>query len=64
LLIGIPLAIGAGRLMASTLYGVGSHDARVLTVAILALGIAALIATVAPARTAASVEPMRALRIE
>lgn len=64
LLIGVPLAIAAGRVMASKLYGVSSHDLRVLGVAALVLGFAALIASVLPARSAAGIQPMQALRTE
>jgi predicted permease len=62
--VGIPLAIGAAKLMANKLFGVGTHDVRVLGVAALALAFAALIATVAPARSAAEIQPMQALRTE
>jgi predicted permease len=64
LALGIPLAIGAGKLMTDQLFGVKPWDPIMLTVAILALGVAALIATVIPARRAAGVEPMVALRNE
>lgn len=62
--LGIPLAIGAGRLMSAQLYGVVPWDLRVLTVATLTLGVAALVASWIPAARAASVEPMVALRAE
>ena len=64
LLIGIPGALLAGHFMASMLYGVRPWDPRVLlgTTAILAL--AAFLASAIPARRAAGVQPMEALRIE
>jgi predicted permease len=64
LLLGVPLAIGAGKLIASQLYGVAIWDPLALTVAALALAIAAFIAAMIPARRAASISPMSALRTE
>ena len=62
LLIGIPLALGAGRLLASKLFGVHGYDPIVLGGAVAVLGICALLASAAPARRAATVQPMQALR--
>jgi len=64
LAIGIPLAITAGHFMASKLFQVRSYDPFVLGGAIVALGICAAIASILPARRAASTEPMKALRTE
>jgi predicted permease len=64
LIIGIPAAIVAGHLMAAQLFGIAAYNPVVLGLSILVLGAAALIAAVLPARRAASVEPMEALRIE
>ncbi|MGJ5820610.1 ABC transporter permease [Paludibaculum fermentans] len=64
LAIGIPLAIGAGRLMTVHLFGVQPGDPAMLTVATLLLGLAALLASAIPAWRAACVEPMSALRAE
>jgi putative ABC transport system permease protein len=64
LLLGIPLAIGAGHLIASELYGVKSWDPLALGVAAAALAICALIASLIPASRAAAVSPTTALRIE
>src|SRR6516225_9861793 len=64
LLIGIPLAIMAGHFMASKLFEVRSYDPFVLGSSIVALGICAAIASILPARRAASTEPMKALRTE
>ena len=64
LLLGIPLAIGAGRLMASQLWGVKSWDVPALAVATLALAACALLAAIIPALRAAAVHPMQALRAE
>jgi predicted permease len=64
LLIGIPLAIMAGHFMASKLFQVRSYDPFVLGSSIVALGVCAAIASILPARRAASTEPMKALRTE
>ena len=64
LALGIPAAIGAGKLMSDQLFGVKPWDPVMLTLATVLLGVAALLATVIPARRAAGVEPMVALRSE
>jgi ABC-type antimicrobial peptide transport system permease subunit len=64
LAIGIPAALFAGHLMASMLYGVGGFDPLAMTGAILVLGLCAALAGLIPARRAASIEPMQALRSE
>jgi ABC-type antimicrobial peptide transport system permease subunit len=64
LVLGIPLAIGAGRLIASQLYGVSFWDPLALSIAALALASCALVAALIPAGRAASISPMNALRTE
>ena len=64
LALGIPAAIGAGRLMTNQLFGVKPWDPIILAVAVLMLALAALLASAIPARRAAGVEPMVALRNE
>ncbi len=64
LLIGIPVSIGCARLIASQLYQVKGWDPIVLGGAVLALGVCALIASLVPARRAARVNPVTALRTE
>ena len=64
LVLGLPLAIGAGRLISAQLYGVSSWDPFALTMAASALAISAFFATIIPATRAASISPMDALRIE
>jgi ABC-type antimicrobial peptide transport system permease subunit len=64
LLLGLPLAIGAGRLIAAELYGVSSWDPLALCVAASALAICAFFAALIPARRAASISPLEALRTE
>ena len=62
--IGIPAAIGAGYLMASQLFGVAPWNPLLLAGATVMLGLAALFAAVIPARRAATIDPMQALRSE
>ena len=64
LAIGIPATILAGRAMTTQLFGVKPYSPDILLVTTLVLSLAALIATVLPARKAASLEPIRALRTE
>jgi predicted permease len=64
LAIGIPVALGCVRFVKSELYGITSVGASVVAVAIAALVIPACIAGIVPARRAASIDPVRALRSE
>jgi predicted permease len=64
LALGVPLAIGAGRLISAQLYDVSIWDPRALLVAAAALALAALFAAIIPAGRAASISPMTALRTE
>jgi predicted permease len=59
---GILLALAAGRLVTSFLYQVPPTDAWTYVGAIVSLLAVGLLASVLPARKAASIEPMRALR--
>jgi ABC-type lipoprotein release transport system permease subunit len=54
----------AGRLVAGLLFGVSASDAWILAGAAAVLLATALAATWAPARRAARIEPVRALRYE
>jgi predicted permease len=64
LTVGIPAALVGGHFMKSQLYGVGSYDPIALVSATLILAACAITAGFIPARRAASIEPMRALRTE
>jgi len=64
LLIGIPASIGCSRLIASQLYQVKGWDPVVLSGSVAALAICALIASIVPARRAAAINPVIALRVE
>jgi predicted permease len=64
LILGLPLAVGAGRLISSQLYGVSFWDPLALAIAAVSLGTCAFVAALIPAGRAASISPMRALRTE
>jgi predicted permease len=64
LILGLPLAVGAGRLLSAQLYGVTSWDPFALSVAAGALAICSFFAAIIPANRAASISPMNALRTE
>ena len=64
LIIGLPLAVGAGYLLSAQLYGVSYWDPVALGIAAGSLGLAAFIASLVPATRAAGLAPMRALRTE
>jgi predicted permease len=64
LAIGIPLALLGGRLIASQLFEVKGYDPIALGLAVFLLAVCALVAGLIPARRAAAVEPMQALRTE
>ncbi|HWE26173.1 MAG TPA: ABC transporter permease [Myxococcales bacterium] len=62
--IGVAAALVLGRLIASLLYGVGSHDAATFGAVVAVLLGSALIACWVPARRAARVDPVVALHAE
>jgi predicted permease len=62
LVLGAIAALGIGRLLASQIGTIDPLDPAVLAIAIGGLGMAALLASWLPARRAAAVDPMRALR--
>jgi len=64
LLLGLPLAVGAGRLISSQLYGIASWDPMALMIAASALAMSAFAAGIIPSTRAASISPMEALRME
>jgi macrolide transport system ATP-binding/permease protein len=64
LIIGIPVAMLSIRYVKSQLYEITSADASVMAGAIITLTIAACIAGIIPARRAASIDPVKALRTE
>ena len=62
--IGLPLALGLGRLLSSEISDVRPFDPLVLTVAPLILVCAAALATYLPARRGMRISPLEALRTE
>jgi predicted permease len=64
LALGIVLALVGAHFAASQLYGVTAYDPWAFAGAALALAICAALASFIPARRAASIEPMQALRTE
>lgn len=64
LAIGLPAAIAGGRLLSNQLYGVKSYDPVILVMATAVLALCALLAGFIPARRAASIDPIQALRTE
>jgi putative ABC transport system permease protein len=62
--IGVAGAIGLGAVLASQIRNVSVVDPAVLAISVVALGAAALLASWFPARRAARIDPMRALREE
>jgi predicted permease len=64
LLIGIPLALAAGKLISSQLFGMSTSDPLTLVGAGVMLTLVALVAGYLPARRATRVDPLVALRDE
>ncbi len=64
LVAGLVGSIAAGSLMRQLLFGTQAWDAFTLTTVVVVLGISALMASYLPARRAASVNPLEALRSE
>jgi predicted permease len=62
--IGVPCALAASRLIASTLFSVSSHDLATLAAVCLLLVAVALLAGYLPARRASAIDPIIALRTE
>jgi predicted permease len=64
LAIGIMSAFALGRLLTSQLYQVSAHNPALLTASTILLALIALIACLVPARRAAHVDPIQALRAQ
>jgi hypothetical protein len=62
--VGMGLAFASGKLVSGFLYGVNSHDVWTMAAAPVLLLIVGLVAAYLPARRAARVDPMEALRAE
>lgn len=64
LVIGLGISLATNRLLASQLFGLSPHDPLLLTAVSVILLLAALLASFVPARRAARVDPVEALRHE
>jgi predicted permease len=64
LALGLPLAVGAGYLLSAQLYGVQFWDPLALGIGALSLATCAFVAAIIPARRAASISPILALRTD
>jgi ABC-type antimicrobial peptide transport system permease subunit len=62
--IGVPAGLAATRLIRAQLFGVGAIDLPSLSIAIVVLVATAVVASYLPARRAAKVGPLEALRLE
>ena len=63
-IIGVPAALALARYVESQLFGVKGNDPLIFTAATAALALVALLAGYIPARRAARIDPMKALRYE
>ena len=64
LAIGIPAAIGLGRLVATQLYGIKANDPSIAGASMIVLIVVAALAGFIPARRASRIDPILALRYE
>ena len=62
--VGVPLALLVGKALTSALYGVKPYDIAIYTFAVLGVAVIAIAASLVPARRAAGVDPLTALRSE
>ena len=62
IVLGLPGALVASRLMASRVYGIGEQDAATLILVLMVLGLSGFIAVYLPARRASRQAPAEALR--
>jgi ABC-type antimicrobial peptide transport system permease subunit len=62
--LGLAGAFAAGQVLTNMLYGVSPHNPLLLAIACCAITVTAGLAAYLPARRAASIDPMQALRSE
>jgi putative ABC transport system permease protein len=60
--VGVALAYGLSRLLETLLFGISPHDPATISVTAVAIGLAAIVASVPPALRAARLDPVVALR--
>jgi ABC-type antimicrobial peptide transport system permease subunit len=63
-LIGVPLSSLVARALTSALYGVKPYDGLNYLAAVFGVAMVAILASLIPARRAANVDPLTALRTE
>jgi ABC-type antimicrobial peptide transport system permease subunit len=64
LVLGLPLALAAGRFLGHQLYGMNPYNPFVVLIAVAALGLSAFFASLIPALRANRISPAEALRAE
>ena len=64
MVVAVPCAVLLGRALRSQLFGVSAADPLTLAGVVLLMGVVGIMAALVPARRAANVEPMEALRAE
>jgi predicted permease len=62
--VGVPAALACGRLIQGTLYGIGVFEPGILLLSVVVITMVAAAAGIVPARRAARVDPLTALRHE
>jgi ABC-type antimicrobial peptide transport system permease subunit len=62
--LGLPLSLAAGRIVASQLYGIKPNDPLTFVLTVGVLAATGILAALLPARRAAAVAPIEALRHE
>jgi ABC-type antimicrobial peptide transport system permease subunit len=64
LIIGFPLTFASGKFLGSQLYGINPYNPVVTLMAVLTLGLSAIVAALIPAFRASLISPLDALRAE
>jgi ABC-type antimicrobial peptide transport system permease subunit len=64
LALGVPASLAVARTLRSMVYGLGPNDPLTILLALAGIAAVTLAAAFFPARRAASIDPMRALRME
>ncbi len=64
IVVGMPLAFAAGRFLGNQLYGVNPFSPSAMSLAVAAVGLSALVASLVPALRTSRISPVEALRAE